>query len=223
MRTRMEDAERWGQWGRTLRGSWEVGKVRWFRGLISALIAPPILEFLNLLLMDFSQIIEHTDRLLRRASRDQSLRGSSLSNTHHIWGKWGFLTGEKSDGKCISHKSVLKGISDLEVEGRLKFIWFELFLCSIVASSTKENRHSHSFDGTQQVHSALHQEYYFQLFFVTHCVREMLTQQFEAVFYDAVEFYCIVLKGGSNAKGQDSHKSHSTRVMSEGDFFLMHL
>lgn len=125
----------------------------------------------------------------------------------------------------ISQKSVLKGISDLEVEGKLKFIWFELFLCSIVASSTKANWHSHSSDGTysRSIQLCIKNIIFSFFFFVRHCVREMLTQQFEAVFYDAVEFYCIVLKGGSNAKGQHSHKSHFTRVMSEGDFFLMHL
>lgn len=113
-------------------------------------------------------------------------------------------------------------MGDLEVQGKHKFIWLKLVLCGIAASSTKANWHSDSSDGTysRSIQPCIK---HIIFIFLYHCVREMLIQQFEAVFYDAVEFYCIVLKGGSNAKGQDSQKSHSTRVMSKGDFFLMHL
>lgn len=76
--TRSQRHEQAGEWGRSGEtGADRIGlRARWFRGLISAIIATPSLEFPNFPLMESSPITEHTDRLLNRAPLDQSLRGS---------------------------------------------------------------------------------------------------------------------------------------------------
>lgn len=171
---RMEDSEKWGR-----RGKDAVGKVWWFRALMSAIIAPPILEFPNFILMDSLPITERT-------------LVTSYDKAHSC--QTPITEGESEDSSEGKIRWKVDKPKESEELSKAKFIRTKLFWCGIFGSSIKASWHSGYSDGTynRSIQPCIKRIIF--SFFIRHCVWEMLTQQFEAVFYDGVEFYCIVLK-----------------------------